>query len=250
MSSEPLTPVEAPASSGFQTTLWMVVMAAKGGEGTAAQEALASLCATYWYPLYAYVRRQGFSPHEAEDVTQEFFYRFLQRNPLINVHPDAGRFRSFLLTCLKNFLANEHERAQSQRRAGRHTVISLDSLDAETRYSMEPVDNRSPESVYERGWAFAVLERTMAELERECIRDEKAERFNELQGFLPGCCETISRAELAAKLGVSTGVITMAIYRLRQRFGALLREQVAQTVPSEAEVEEEIRYLISIISRG
>src|SRR2546422_6781863 len=152
---------------GFQTTHWTVVLAARGGDGRSAQEALASLCSTYWYPLYAFIRRRGSSPHEAEDLTQEFFYRFLERHALESVQPTAGKFRSFLLTCLKNFLANERERAQAQRRGGGQPLVPLDGGDAETRYSLEPVDHRTPDAVFERRWAFALLERTMKDLRRE-----------------------------------------------------------------------------------
>jgi RNA polymerase sigma factor (sigma-70 family) len=232
---------------GFHTTHWTVVLAAREADGAAAHEALASLCSTYWYPLYAFLRRQGSSPHEAEDLTQEFFYRILGRDFLTNVQPSAGKFRSFLLACFKNFLANERERAQAQRRGGGRPVMPLDSEDAETRYSLEQADHLTPEAIFERRWAFAVLERTMIELRHEYSADEKRNVFEELQGFLPGGQDSASRAELAAKRGVSVGAIDVAIHRLRQRFGALLREQVARTVSSQAEVQEEIRYLISVI---
>jgi DNA-directed RNA polymerase specialized sigma24 family protein len=232
----------------FHTTHWTVVMAARHqDDGTAAREALASLCSTYWYPLYVFIRRQGSSPHEAEDLTQEFFYRFLERHGLVNVQPAAGKFRSFLLACLKHFLANERERAQAQRRGGGHPLVPLEGGDAETRYLLEPADPVTPEVLFERRWAFAVLGRTLEELRLEYVRGEKAKLFEELQGFLPGGEGRASRAELAAKRGVSAGAIDVAVHRLRQRFGAILREQVAQTVSSEAEVEGEIRYLISVL---
>jgi DNA-directed RNA polymerase specialized sigma24 family protein len=232
----------------FHTTHWTVVMAARQQDGgTAAREALASLCSTYWYPLYAFIRRQGSSPHEAEDLTQEFFYRFLERHGLVNVQSAAGKFRSFLLACLKHFLANERERAHAQRRGGGQPLIPLEGGDAETRYSLEPADHVTPEVLFEKRWAFAMLGRTLEELRLEYARGEKAELFEELQGFLPGGEDLVSRAELAAKRGVSGGAIDVAVHRLRQRFGALLREQVARTVSSEAEVGGEIRYLISVL---
>jgi RNA polymerase sigma-70 factor (ECF subfamily) len=239
---------DAPATAaGFHTTHWTLVLAARDNEGALASEALAGLCSTYWYPLYAFIRRQGSSPHEAEDLTQEFFFRFLERHALGSVDPAAGKFRSFLLACLKNFLANERERAQTQRRGGGQPLVSLDGTDAETRYALEPADHRTPEAVFERRWAFAVLERTMSELRREHSSDERRELYDDLQGFLPGGQGNVSRAELAAKRGVSVGAIDVAIHRLRQRFGSILREQVAQTVSSDSEVEEELRYLISVI---
>jgi RNA polymerase sigma-70 factor (ECF subfamily) len=224
-----------------------VVLAARGEAGKGSQEALASLCATYWYPLYAFIRRQGATAHEAEDLTQEFFSRFLERNSLTSVQPAAGKFRSFLLACLKNFLANERERAQAQRRGGGRTLIPLDGENADTRYALEPPDNQTPEAIFERRWAFAVLERTMKQLGRDFAAADKEELFEQLQGFLPGGGISLSREELAAKRGVSVGAIDVAIHRLRQRFGALLREEVLQTVSSEAEVEDELRHLISVI---
>ena len=240
---------ESPATAaGFHTTHWTMVLAARDRDGATAREALSNLCLTYWYPLYAFSRRQGASPHEAEDLTQEFFFRFLERNSLGNVQPTAGKFRSFLLTCLKNFLANERERANAQRRGGGKTIVPLDSGDAETRYSLEPADQQTPDAAFERRWAFAVLERTMKELRREYSTDEKRKQFDDFQGFLPGGQGNVSRTELATKRGISVGAIDVAIHRLRQRFGTLLRQQVAQTVSSEAEVEEEIRYLIAVIS--
>ena len=240
-------PGEIPtAAMGFHTTHWTVVLTARAEAGPEAQEALANLCSTYWFPLYSFIRRQGASPHEAEDLTQEFFCRFLERKPLKNVQPEAGKFRSFLLVCLKNFLANERERAQAQRRGGGQRILSLDAAAAETHYSLEPADNLTPDALFERRWAMAVLARTMELLQQEYSKADQRQQFEELQGFLPGGQGNVSRTDLAAKRGVSVGAIDVAIHRLRQRFGVLLREQVARTVSYEAEIEEEIRYLISV----
>lgn len=247
----PANPARAdvPATAmGFHTTHWTMMLAAREEEGTVAREALARLCSTYWYPLYAFIRRQGSSPHEAEDLTQEFFYRFLERDSLTYVRPAAGRFRSFLLACLKNFLANERERARAQRRGGGHPLISLDGADARARYALEPADQRTPEALFERRWAFAVLERTLTDLRREYAAAEKSDLFEALQGFLPGGQGDTSRAELAARRGISAGALDVAIHRLRQRFGVLLRQQVARTVSTDAEVDEEIRHFISLLN--
>ncbi len=232
---------------GFHTTHWTMILKARDDSDTAARESLASLCSIYWYPLYAFVRRQGSTSSEAEDLTQEFFFRFVERNALSRVQPAAGKFRSFLLACLKNFLANERERARAQRRGGGRTLVSLDGAEAETRYSLERADHLTPEMLYERRWAFAVLQRTMNELRRASGAEQKSDLFEQLQGFLPCGHGTESRADLAAKRGVSVGAIDVAVHRLRQRFGALLRAQVAETVSSEAEVDEEIRHLISVL---
>jgi RNA polymerase sigma-70 factor (ECF subfamily) len=236
--------------AAFCTTHWTLVLtAAQADAGTAAREALASLCSAYWYPLYAFCRRQGQQPYDAEDLTQEFLVRLLEKNGLASVRPERGRFRSFLLASLKNFLSNEWDRAHAQRRGGGHPPISLDGAEAETRYALEPTDNLTPEMVFERRWAWAVLERAMGALRREYVAEEKGDLFEQLEGFLPGGQGTISRTELAAKRGVSVGAIDVAVHRLRQRFGALLRGQVSETVSSEAEVMEEIRHLISILGR-
>lgn len=236
------------SAAGFHTTHWTLVMVAREGDGPAAQEALAGLCSTYWYPLYAFVRRRGASPHEAQDLTQEFFRRFLERDSLSHVHPAAGKFRSFLLACLKNFLANERERAHAQRRGEGRPLVSLDAADAEARYLKEPADSRTPEVEYQRLWAFAVLERTLEALEADYSARGNRELFEDLQGFLPGGRGDLSRGALAAKRGMSVGAVDVAIHRLRKRFGVLLREQVALTVSSEAEVDEELRCLISLLT--
>jgi RNA polymerase sigma-70 factor (ECF subfamily) len=234
--------------AGFQTTHWTVVLTAAQGDDGAARDALASLCSVYWYPLYAFCRRQGLQPHDAEDSTQEFFARMLEKKGLASVRPEYGRFRSFLLASLKNFLANERERAHAQRRGGGQPVISLDGANPETRYALEPADALTPEKEFERRWAFAVLGRTIDRLRRDYVAEEKGELFEQLQGFLPGGHGTVSKEELATKRGVSLGAIDVAIYRMRQRFGALLREEVLQTVSSPEEVKEEIRYLIAVLS--
>ena len=233
---------------GFHTTHWTVVLAARDKGTASAREAVEQLCETYWYPIYAFVRRQGLSSHESEDLTQEFFFRFLERHSLGRVQPASGKFRSFLLACLKNFLANERERAHAQRRGGGIAHLAIDTGDAETRYSLEPADSRNPESLFDRRWALAVLDRVISELQREYSAAGKADLFDALHGFLPGGQGDVSRAELAAERGVSAGAIDVAVHRLRQRFGALLRLAVAQTVSCEAEVDEEIRHLITVLN--
>lgn len=235
---------------GFHTTRWTVILQARDADDTAGREALNRLCTNYWYPLYAFIRRQGASAPEAEDLTQEFFRRFLERNALARVHPAAGKFRSFLLACLKNFLSHERERGRAQRRGGGVAPLPLEMGDAETRFALEPADPVTPELVFERRWAFAVIERTLDELRREYVREGKGEMFEELQGALPGGRGACSRSELAARRGVTVGAIDVAVHRLRRRFGALLREQVVQTVSSAEEVEEEIRHLIAVLGNG
>lgn len=240
-------PVKEPA---FHTTHWSVVLTARQPEQqTAAREALANLCSTYWYPLYAFIRHQGTAPAEAEDLTQEFFFRFLEKNALLKVTPEAGKFRSFLLVCLKNFLSNERERAQAQRRGGGCQTIPLKTGEPETQYLHEAVDQVTPDLLFARCWAATVLERALGRLREEYGRRGQSELFKALEGFLPGSDPGRPRADMARELGMSAGALDMAITRLRQRYGAMLREEVAQTVGSAEEVQEELRYLISLFER-
>jgi RNA polymerase sigma-70 factor (ECF subfamily) len=240
---------ELPAGEGgFHTTHWSVVLAARERDDqTVAREALARLCSTYWYPLYAFIRRQGTAPAEAEDLTQEFFFRFLQRESLKGVSPAAGKFRSFLLACLKHFLINERERAHAQRRGGGVAPLPLAGGDGETQYLLEPADNLTPEVLFERRWALAVLDQALKRLADDYARRNHAELFEALKGFLPGSQGGLDRAQVAARQGMSAGTLDVAIHRLKKRFGTMLREEVAQTVSSEAEVEEELRYLIRVL---
>lgn len=224
-------------------------MAAREQDATAGREALAQLCSGYWYPLYGFVRGRGYGPEDAEDLTQEFFRRFLEKNSLLNVSPQGGKFRSYLLTCLKHFLINERERAQAKRRGGGQALIPLDAGEAETRFSLEPVEHSTPETLFEKRWALAVLEQTIQALAAEYAAKNKNETFKDLKEFLPGGHGGASRAELAAKHGISVGAVDVAVHRLRQRFGVLLRDQVARTVSSQAEVDEEIRYLMSVLGK-
>ena len=246
MSTTPRQPSALPTdAAGFRTTHWTLVLEAGQSDGDAARDALASLCSRYWYPLYAFVRRQRRTPHEAEDLTQGFFAHLLEKESLRRVRPEAGKFRSFLLACLKNYMFNEHERLQAQRRGGGQALLTLDGGEFETRYTLEPADKLTPEAAYDRRWAWMAIEEALAALKREYATPEKQELFEHLQAFLPGGRGSESRAELAARRGVSVGAIDVAIHRLRQRFRALLREAVAATVASPEEVDDEIRYLIA-----
>lgn len=233
---------------GFQTTHWTLVLAARR-EDASSQQAVAKLCASYWYPIYAFIRRTGATPHEAEDLTQEFFCRVLQYDWLANVHPAGGKFRSFLLACVKNFLANERDKVLAQRRGGGQRPLPLEREEAETRYTFEPADPMTPEMVFERQWVFEMLQQTVAALRSEYAATNRLGLFEELQGFLPGGEATLSRAEIAQKRGLTANALDVAIHRLRQRFGTLLRQRVAETVSSESEVDGELRYLMAVLSK-
>jgi RNA polymerase sigma-70 factor (ECF subfamily) len=233
----------------FATTHWSVVVSAADTSAPGGQAALEELCRTYWYPLYAYVRRQGHCPEDAQDLTQEFFYNFLRRESLTNLSPLAGKFRSYLLASLKHFLSNRRRDGQTQRRGAGIQVISLDASAADDQFLIDAADNVTPEVLFERRWAFTVLDQAIEELRREYARRANSEMFDDLRGFLTCSDGTLSRAKLAEKHGISAGAIDVAIHRLRQRFGTLLREQIVRTVSSPNEVEEELRHLISILDR-
>jgi RNA polymerase sigma factor (sigma-70 family) len=229
---------------GFVTTLWTVVLQAQEEDSPATKEALEKLCTIYWYPLYAYVRRSGRDFDEAQDLTQEFFYRVLQKNYLRSADRNRGRFRSFILAALKNFLANEWDRSQSQKRGGGKTLISMDATEAEHRYCLEVADALTPEKIYSRRWAQALVEQVMTRLREEYAREGKPERFDAFKAFLVEESPE-SQAEIGARLGMSESAVKSAMFRMRQRYGELFREEILHTVSDPSEVEAEIRELFA-----
>ena len=238
-----------PAGAGqFATTHWSVVLAAGHKSSPDAQAALSTLCQTYWYPLYAFVRRQGCSPHDAQDLTQEFFARFLEKNYLGDVHRERGRFRSFLLAALKHFLANEWDRARALKRGGGREFVSLDEHAAESRYALEPRDELSADKIYERRWALMVLERVLGRLKQEFADAGKAAQFQLLKNALPGGQGSVPYAEVAARLNTTEEAVKVAVHRLRKRYREMLRAEIAQTVAGPGEIEDEIRHLFSALS--
>ena len=237
-----------PAAPSFATTHWSVVLASAQGDSPQAAAALDQLCRTYWYPLYAFVRRQGHSPHDAEDLLQAFFARFLEKHYLDDVDRSRGRFRSFLLAALRHFLADEWDKAMADKRGGRVQTVSLDSQTAERRYWEEPASDLTPERLYEQRWACVLLERVMQRLEQDSAEAGKAHFFEALKPFLVGESRSVSYAELAAQLGVSEAALKMKVQRLRYRYQRLLREEIAHTVASPEEVEDEIHYLFRVLS--
>ena len=226
----------------FLTTRWSVVLTAGRGTPARARKALAELCQTYWYPLYAYVRRRGHGPQDAEDLTQGFLARLLEKQAIAQARHERGRFRSFLLASMNHFLSDEWDKARAQKRGGAR-VISLDAMSAESRYDTEPQDRLTPEKVFERQWALRLLAEVLRRLEAEYAADGKAEQFGHLRFCLTGQRSDIPYAELAQRMQTTEGAIKVAAHRLRQRYRALLREEIAQTVASEEEVEEELRAL-------
>ncbi len=231
----------------FQDTHWSVVLAARQAASPQASAALETLCRTYWYPLYAYVRRCGESPAEAQDLTQEFFARFLERGSLQTADPGRGRFRWFLLASLKHFLANEWERARAQKRGGGRPSISLDAFDPEERYALEPAELHGADRAYDRVWAMLALDQARRKLRDQFAAAGQANRFETLEQFLPGEPSTETYAIVAQRLGVAEGTVKSDVSRLRRRYGELVREEVAQTVGSHTDLEEELSHLLEAL---
>jgi RNA polymerase sigma-70 factor (ECF subfamily) len=211
-----------------------------------ANTALSKLCTTYWYPLYGYIRRKGYGKEDAQDLTQEFFSRLLEKHYLDSAGPDKGKFRSFLLTALKGFLSNERDRGNSQKRGGGQAPLSLDATDTENRFLAEPVDESSPEKVFARQWATTLLDQVMVRLGEEYYASGKQELFEAIKEFLSGD-QALPYAEVGQRLGMSEGTLRVNVHRLRQRFRALLRLEIGNTVNSPAAVDEEIRDLFSAL---
>jgi RNA polymerase sigma-70 factor (ECF subfamily) len=207
------------------------------------------LCQVDWYPLYAFVRRRGHSPHDAQDLTQEFLVRLLEKDYLGDVDRAKGRFRSFLLTALKHFLSKEWARAKALKRGGSHRIVSFDGLSAEDRYLREPADDATPERFFEQRWALTLLDRALTRLHEEYDAAGKSALFEQLQGCLTGDRELLPYVQLAARLDMSEGAVKVAVHRLRQRYRGVLRDEIAQTVADPAEIEDEIRHLFSALGR-
>ena len=232
----------------FVTTHWSVVLSARQKDSPQSLAALETLCGTYWYPLYAYVRRQGHSPADAQDLTQEFFARLLQKDYLKAAAREKGRFRTFLIVALKRFLANEWDRVRAQKRGGGQPAVPLDTALAEQRYLGEPVEGASADRVFERRWALTLLDRTMARLREEFTSAGKAKEFDRLKACLTAERGEISYAEIAAALDMSESTARVAVHRLRRRFREVFREEIANTVARPEEIEEEVRYLMSVLA--
>lgn len=243
MTSERTTTSTPTPGEIFATTHWTVVLAAGRRSTPQADRALEELCRTYWYPLYAFVRRQGYSKEDAEDLTQGFFARFLARNYLEGLSSEKGRFRAFLLVALKHFLANEYDRAGRQKRGGGVAPLSLDWQDADTRYQIDPADQLSPDKLYDRAWAVTLLEQVITRLRDECAAEGKGKVFEQLKPFLMAGQSDIPYAEAAGKLGLNEGAARVAVHRLRKRYRELLRGEISQTLSDPADVEEEMRAL-------
>jgi RNA polymerase sigma-70 factor (ECF subfamily) len=230
----------------FATTHWSVVLAAANDKTPEAAAALERLCRIYWYPLYAFVRRQGYGPADAQDLTQEFFARLLARSFLARVAPQKGKFRSFLLVSLRHFLSDERDRASAVKRGGGKELLSLDAEEAEGRYRLEPVERLDAEKIYERRWAMTLLGLAWTRLREESAARGKLEQFERLAEFVAGEAE-VTCVAAASELGLTESAMRSAVHRLRERYRALIREEIALTVSAPGEVDDELRYLIKVV---
>ena len=240
-------PTTDPRGESFQTTRWSLIAAANG-PSSEKNDALAELCAAYWFPLYAFVRRRGHSADDSADLTQGFFTQLLEKENLAAADPSRGRFRSFLLSSLTNFICNESDRAHAMKRGGNQKTVSFDVGDAEARYLNEPATNLTPEKLFDRQWAVLLLDRALGEVRAEYNRMGNERLFEGLKTMLTFAPDAKSYSAIATELGMTEGAVKVAVHRLRQRYRQQLRMIIADSVASEEDVEEEIRHLFSAFS--
>lgn len=233
--------------SQFTATHWSMVLHARDPDSPRAAESRAWLCQTYWYPLYAYVRRRGHNPDDAQDLTQDFFAHWLAGNGVRNPDPNRGRFRTYLLTSLKNFLNNGWKKANREKRGGGKRLLSLDEMAAETRFSAEPAVEQTPDTFYDQGWAGIILNRALAALEEEQRQAGKLDHFEDLKPFVWGAKSGLSYADMASQLGMTEGTVKVTVHRLRRLYGQCVRAAIAQTTETPEEADEELTYLLSVI---
>lgn len=252
-----MTSTEQPASTGtssgvaddiFATTHWTVVLAAGHQRSPEAARALEELCSAYWFPLYAYVRRRGHTKEDAEDLTQAFFARLLEKNTFASLDSEKGKFRAFLLASLKHFLANEWDKARARKRGGGAANLSLDWQTADTKFHVADANEPSPDRAFDREWALALLARVIDRLQTECVADGRARLFEQLKQFLTAGQAESAQREVAAALGMEEGAVRVAVHRLRKRYRQLLRDEIANTLANPAMVDEEMRALFGAFS--
>jgi RNA polymerase sigma factor (sigma-70 family) len=219
-------------------------------ESASAEQALNQLCRTYWYPLYAFIRRKGHSPHDAQDLTQAFFARLLEKNYVAQADRERGRFRTYLLAALTHFLADEWDRARRLKRGGGREFVSFDAASAEERYRLEPIDQLDAAKLYERRWVTTLFDQVLARLEQEFRDSDKGELFDCLKSSLLADSDNPSYAELGSRLGLKEDAVKQAVHRMRRRFRELFREEIAQTVAGPGEVEDELKHLFAVLSGG
>lgn len=243
------TKPDDPGRAAFATTQWGMVLSAGHDSAPDARSALEQLCGSYWYPLYAFLRRSGHAAADAEDLIQGFFESLIERDWLAAADPAKGRFRSFLLVCLKRFVGGEVRKVQAQKRGGRSLLISLDDENAAGRYALENADELAPDEVYDRRWALTVLEQAWDRLRTECESTGKLELFALLRPASGNAAPAPSQKEVASRLGLTESAVKSALFRLRARYRELLREEVGRTVRDPGDVDAEIRHLLAVVSR-
>ena len=243
MTTKPSSQCSSVPGDVFATTHWTVVLAAGQRHTPQADGALAELCQTYWFPLYAYVRRRGHNKQDAEDSVQAFFARLLEKNSLANVGSEKGKFRAFLLAALKNFLVNEWKKSQRLKRGGGEQLLSLDWETADTKFQVAATNEPSPDKAFDREWALALLAKVIERLQKECVADGKGKLFEQLKTFLMAGGGDSAQSEVAKSLGMEEGAVRVAIHRLRKRYRQLLRDEIANTLADAAMVDEEMRAL-------
>ena len=237
-----------PQSPVFATTHWSIVLQA-GDEGSPrAEAALTRLCQTYWLPVYAFVRKRGHSPEQAQDLTQGFFANFLEKQHVTKANRERGKFRSFLMTSVENFLRNENDRANAQKRGGGQQLISLDEQDAEARYLCEPTTETDPAKAFEQRWAATLLETVLQRLQAEFGATGRGDLFEALQAHFWGDPDSTPYPELAERFGLTLANVKTTAHRLRQRYRDLLREEIAHTVALPSQIDDEIRHLMQVVS--
>ena len=243
MTSEHTSQAGSAPGDGYATTHWTVVLTAGKRHTPQSNLALEQLCKTYWFPLYAYVRRRGYTKEDAEDLTQAFFARFLAKNYLVGLSAERGRFRAFLLASLKHFLINDWKKSQRLKRGGGEATLSLDWQTADTKFQVAATAEPSPDKAFDREWALALLAKVIERLQKECDADRKGKLFEHLKIFLTAGKEGAGQSEVARVLGMEEGAVRVAIHRLRKRYRQLLRDEIAQTLSDPAQVDEEMRAL-------
>jgi len=233
----------------FPTTHWSVIRRASGGMESEVKAALTELCRAYWYPLYAYVRRSGHAVHDAQDLTQAFIVALIDGPLLSRADPDKGRFRSFIIVALRRFMANEYRRQKAECRGGHIDVVSLDETRDESRLALESTDGLTPDDHFERAWAFALLDAVLGRLRAEYEAAGRGELFAALHPYLAGRHGQAQYAVLSEQFGLSENTLSASVYRMRRRYGEILREEITRTVGEAGEVEEEIAYLMRVVAR-
>jgi RNA polymerase sigma factor (sigma-70 family) len=240
---------DKPAPRGrFMTTRWSLILAAGGPSGERSTDALATLCEAYWYPAYAFIRRQGHDADAARDLTQEFFTRVLEKHYFRDADRTLGRFRAFLLTAIRHFLSNERDRDQALKRGGRMQMLSLDVETAEGVYQLEGRDDLTPEKLFDARWASVLLDRALTRVKQDYVAADKSALFDQLKGFLTGDSDDVPYADTARTLGMSEGAVKVAVHRLRRRFRDALVKEIAETVSDPADIDAEIRHLLQAVT--